>query len=65
MMSPVPEDAGGEVMFTSITFFTGIDAVRGFAGEDYERAVVEDAARRALSRWDDRVSYHEVAVDVP
>jgi len=26
---------------------------------------VEDAARRALSRWDDRVSHHEVAVDVP
>jgi heme-degrading monooxygenase HmoA len=59
------QDAGHEVMFTSITFFTGIDAVRGFAGEDYEQAVVEEAARRALSRWDDRVSHHEVAVDVP
>ena len=59
------QDAGDEVMFTSITFFTGIDAVRGFAGEDYEQAVVEEAARRALSRWDDRVSHHEVAVDVP
>ncbi len=59
------QDAGDEVMFTSITFFTGIDAVRGFAGEDYEQAVVEEAARRVLSRWDDRVSHHEVAVDVP
>ena len=59
------QDAGAEVMFTSIVFFTGVDAVRGFAGEDYERAVVEEAARRALSRWDDRVSHHEVAVDVP
>ena len=27
-------------MFTSIAFFTGIDAVRGFAGADYEQAVV-------------------------
>ena len=58
------QDAGQEVMFTSITFFTGIDAVRGFAGEDYGRAVVEEAARRALSRWDERVAHHEVAVDM-
>jgi hypothetical protein len=54
-----------EVMFTSITFFTGIDAVRGFAGEDYEQAVVEDPARRALSRWDERVSYDEVVLEFP
>jgi heme-degrading monooxygenase HmoA len=51
---------GQEVMFTSNTFFTSLDVVRGFAGDDYERAVVEDAARQALSRWDERVSHHEV-----
>jgi heme-degrading monooxygenase HmoA len=56
---------GREVMFTSVTFFTGIDAVRGFAGEDHELAVVEETARRALSRWDEQVSHHEVAVDLP
>jgi heme-degrading monooxygenase HmoA len=59
------QDDGQEVMFTSIVFFSGVDAVRGFAGEDYEQAVVERTARRALSRWDERVSHHEVAVDVP
>ena len=58
-------DDGLEVMFTSVTFFTSIDAVRGFAGEDCEQAVVEDTARRALSRWDERVSHHDVAVDLP
>jgi hypothetical protein len=52
-------------MFTSVTFFTSIDAVRGFAGEDYKQAVVEEAARRALSRWDERVSHHDVAIDLP
>ena len=31
-----------------MTFFTGLDAVRGFAGHEYEQAVVEEAARRAL-----------------
>jgi heme-degrading monooxygenase HmoA len=55
------QEDGQEVMFTSITFFTSLDAVRGFAGDDYAVAVVEEAARRALSRWDERVSHHEVA----
>lgn len=53
---------GDEVEFTSITFFTDLAAVRGFAGEDYEIAVLEDDARRALGRWDERVSHAEVAV---
>jgi heme-degrading monooxygenase HmoA len=57
-------DDGQEVMFTSITYFESLDAVRGFAGADYERAVVEDAARRALSHWDDRVTHHDVAADL-
>jgi len=55
---------GQEVMFTSITFFTSLAAIRGFAGDDYERAVVEDAARQALTRWDERVSHHEVVADL-
>ena len=57
-------DDGPEVMFTSLTFFTSLDAVRGFAGEDYEQAVVAEAARLALSHWDERVSHHEVAADI-
>jgi heme-degrading monooxygenase HmoA len=55
---------GAEVLFTSITFFTSMDAVRGFAGAEYDKAVLEEDARRALSRWDDRVSHHDVAVDL-
>jgi heme-degrading monooxygenase HmoA len=51
---------GQEVMFTSITFFTSLDAIRGFAGDDYEVALVEEAGQRALSRWDERVTHHEV-----
>jgi heme-degrading monooxygenase HmoA len=57
--------AGDEVLFTSITYFTSMDDVGAFAGEDPERAVVEEAARRALTRWDERVSHHTVAVDLP
>jgi heme-degrading monooxygenase HmoA len=57
-------DEDGEVAFTSVTWFTDLDAVRAFAGDDYERAVVEEAARAALSRWDERVTHHEVAVQI-
>lgn len=57
------KEDGREVLFTSITFFTGLDAVRGFAGDDYEQAIVEDAARQALSRWDERASHHDVAAE--
>jgi heme-degrading monooxygenase HmoA len=55
---------GDEVMFTSITFFASMDDVRAFAGEDPEQAVVEETARRALTRWDERVTHHEVIVDL-
>jgi heme-degrading monooxygenase HmoA len=55
---------GAEVAFTSITWFSDLDAVRGFAGADYERAVVEPAAQTALTRWNERVAHHEVAVDL-
>ena len=35
----------------------------GFAGENYSRAVVENATRRVLTRWDEQVAHHDVAVD--
>jgi heme-degrading monooxygenase HmoA len=57
-------DDAEEVMFTSITWCTTLDAVRGFAGDDYEQAVVEEPARQVLNRWDERVTHHEVAVSV-
>lgn len=55
---------GEEVLFTSITTFTDIEAVIGFAGEDYEQARVEPAARAVLSRWDEQVTHHEVTADL-
>ena len=58
-------EEGGEVVFTSIAWFSDLDAVRGFAGDDYEQAIVEDTAQAALSHWDDRVTHHEIAVDLP
>jgi hypothetical protein len=55
-------DVVGEVEFATIMEFDSIDAVRVFAGEDYETAVVPDAARALLSRFDERSQHYEVLV---
>lgn len=57
-------DDGPDVMFTSITYFTSLDAIPDFAGDDFEPAVVKETARQALVRWDEQVSYHQVVADL-
>jgi hypothetical protein len=53
-------DAGDEVEFVTLTLFATMDVVRGFAGEDYEAAVVPPEARKLLSRFDPRSVHYEV-----
>ncbi len=53
-----------EAEFITIMWFDSIDAVREFAGEDYEKAVVPPAARAILSRFDDRSQHYEVKADL-
>ncbi len=55
-------DTGDEIAFVTITRFESYDAVRAFAGEDYEQAVIEPEARALLSRHDERSEHFEVAV---
>jgi heme-degrading monooxygenase HmoA len=54
---------GEETEFVSLTLFDDLEAVRGFAGPDYETAVVAEAARKVLIRFDERVSHYETAVE--
>lgn len=51
---------GGEVEFVTIMLFESIDAVRDFAGEDYEASVVPPEARAVLSRFDERSQHYEI-----
>jgi antibiotic biosynthesis monooxygenase (ABM) superfamily enzyme len=53
-------EAADAVEFITIMWFESLDAVREFAGEDYERAVVPPAARTLLLRFDDRSAHYEV-----
>jgi heme-degrading monooxygenase HmoA len=53
-----------EVEFVTIMWFDNFEAVRAFAGEDYEVAVVPAKARALLSRFDARSQHYEVKADV-
>ena len=55
---------GDEVEFVTVMWFDSIDAVRSFAGEDYEMAVVPPKARALLSRFDARSQHYEVRAEM-
>jgi len=48
------------VEFVTIMWFDSLDAVRCFAGLDYEVAVVPEAAKKLLMRFDDRSAHYDV-----
>jgi heme-degrading monooxygenase HmoA len=50
----------GEAEFVTVTYFESLDAVRAFAGDDYEKAVVPPEARELLTRFDERSRHYEV-----
>jgi antibiotic biosynthesis monooxygenase (ABM) superfamily enzyme len=52
--------AGESVEFVTLMRFASLDAVREFAGPDYEVAVVPAAARALLQRFDPRSTHYEV-----
>ncbi len=52
--------ASDEVEFITIMWFDSWEAVRQFAGEDYERAYVPAKAREVLSRFDESSQHYEV-----
>lgn len=52
--------AGEEEEFVTVMRFDSLDAVKEFAGADYERAVVPPAARALLAPFDERSQHYEV-----
>lgn len=54
---------GDEVEFITLMWFESIEAVRRFAGEDYEVAVVPPKARQVLKRFDDRSQHYDVRAE--
>jgi heme-degrading monooxygenase HmoA len=54
---PIQDD---EVEFITIMWFDSWEAVRQFAGEEYERAYVPPKAREVLARYDERSQHYEI-----
>lgn len=52
-------DVGEEVEFLVITGWESYDAIRGFAGDDYDRATIPPEAEKLLARFDPRAIHYE------
>jgi heme-degrading monooxygenase HmoA len=52
--------AGDETEFVTVMVFDSLDAIKAFAGADYEAAVVPAKARAILKRFDARSRHYEV-----
>ncbi len=57
-------DGKDEVEFVTLTLFDSLEAVREFAGEDYEVAIVPPEARNLLARFDERSAHYETLLRV-
>jgi antibiotic biosynthesis monooxygenase (ABM) superfamily enzyme len=57
-------NAGDEVEFVTLMTFEDLKAVRQFAGEDYEQAVVPPKARALLARFEHRSQHYEIRAEV-
>jgi heme-degrading monooxygenase HmoA len=53
---------GAEIAFVTLTFFDSMDAVRAFAGDDYEVAVVPPKAQKLLSHYDARAVHYDTVI---
>ena len=52
--------SGEEIEFITMMLFDSWEAVKQFAGEDYERAYVPPIAREVLARFDERSQHYEI-----
>ena len=52
--------AGQEIEFVTVMWFDSLEAVKAFAGPDYETAVIPPKARAVLSRFDAHSAHYEV-----
>jgi heme-degrading monooxygenase HmoA len=56
-------DLGEEVEFVTVSMFESLDAVRAFAGDDYETPVIEPEAQRLLARYERQAVHYDAAFE--
>ena len=53
------KDSPDEVEFITLTFWESLDAIREFAGPDYEHSVIAPEAARLLTRHDEHSTHYD------
>lgn len=53
-------DTNEEVQFFLVLQFSSLDAVKKFAGEDYQKAYIPEKAKQLLKRYDSTASHFEL-----
>ena len=56
------QDRADEVEIVVVTWWESLDAIRAFAGDDLEEAVVTDPAVALLNDYDRRVRHYDVVI---
>jgi hypothetical protein len=56
----IRRERDGEVEFSTLMWFTSLDAIRDFMGDDIEASHVPAAAQAVLSRFERRAAHYEV-----
>jgi antibiotic biosynthesis monooxygenase (ABM) superfamily enzyme len=54
-----------EVEFVAVTHFDSLESMRAAAGEEFGYALIPEAGRKLLSRFDQRVAVYEVVINDP
>ena len=57
-------DGKDEVEFVTLTMFDSMEAVKEFAGEDHEVAVISPEAGKLLARFDARSAHYETVLRI-
>ena len=56
--------SGNEIEFITLMEFDSWEAVKHFAGEDYERAYIPPKAREVLAHFDERSQHYEIRENI-
>jgi heme-degrading monooxygenase HmoA len=56
--------SGNEIEFITLMEFDSWEAVKQFAGEDYERAYVPPKAREVLAHFDERSQHYKIRENI-
>ena len=52
-------DGDGQVAFVTLVRFQALGDVKAFAGDDWERPVIEPRAAELLTRWDEHAAHYD------